>query len=85
MSLEEPQDKGGGSEQFPPPKKLIVLPSTSNVKEDEKGVELQDLENGEASTLAVLRLEDEPTKKTVKVVESNEEDAIVLPSKKGKK
>lgn len=85
MSLEEPQDSGGGNERFPPPKKLIVLPSTSNVKEGEKGIELQDLENGETSTLAVLRLEDEPTKKTVKVAESNEEDVIVLPSKKDKK
>lgn len=85
MSLEEAQDSGGGNKQSSASRKLIVQPSTSKAKEDEKSIELQDLENGETSTLAILREEDEPTKKTVRVSESNEEDVVVLPSKKDKK
>ena len=84
MSLEEPRDEGGGREQSPrrsSPRKLIVQPFTSNVKEDEKNIELQDFET---SALAVLKEEDEPTKKTVRVSESYE-DAIARPSKESKK
>lgn len=84
MSLEEPQDEEGGSEQSPrrsSPKKLIVQPFTSNVKEDETNIELQDFET---SAPAVLRLEDEPAKKTVRVSESYE-NAIARPSKENKK
>ena len=83
MSLEEPRDEGGGREQSPrrsSPRKLTVQPFTSNV-EDENNIELQDFET---SAPAVLRVEDEPTKKTVRVSESYE-DAIAHPSKESKK
>ena len=84
MSLEEPQDEGGGSQQFTrrsSPRKLVVQPFTSNVNEDERSIELQDFKT---SAPAVLRLEDEPAKKTVRVSESYE-NAIARPSKEKKK